>query len=320
MISIYLSTPEGKLNREENFVENSWIQCTAPSMKEIKTISKYCHVPVEFLENPLDEEEAARIEHDENTGSTLIINDFPIEYENQEHFTSYTTIPIGIILTNSHIITICHKEVSFLKQMRPNVFTRKKSRLALQILLSISTLYLECLQQLNKQRIAIEKNLIKSLTNKQLYGLMEIEKSLVYFLTSLRANDDVLKKIVRTNSVKIFEEDRDLLDEVLIENTQGMETTELYSRITDRVTSSYSSLISNEMNSVMKTLTLFTIFLTMPTLVFSFFGMNVVLPLSADKSYSWILTILISIILCVFIGLFLWRKRIIKLKHSTNKR
>ncbi|SER19209.1 Mg2+ and Co2+ transporter CorA [Gracilibacillus ureilyticus] len=312
MISIFLTTSDGTVKEEENFIQNSWIRLTEPTLEEINTISENCRVPVEFLENPLDAEETTRIEHDKETECTLIINDFPVPGENSRDVTSYITIPIGIIITPSFVITVCSKDVPFLNQLKGPVNTRMKSRLALQILYSISALYLDSLNELNKQRIAIEEKLKQALTNKQLYDLMEIEKSLVYFMTSLRANDDVLKKILRTHSIKMYEEDKDLLNEMQIENTQGMETTELYSRILDRITSSYSSLISNDMNNVMKTLTLFTIFLTLPTLVFSFFGMNVDLPFKAEGPFAWLLTIIISIILCVIVAVFLWRNRIFK--------
>ena len=147
------------------------------------------------------------------------------------------------------------------------------------------------------------------MTNKQLYDLMEIEKSLVYFLTSLTANGDVIEKLFRSTTIKLYEDDKDLLEELMIENTQGIKTTELYTRILDSITDSYSSLISNEMNNIMKTLTLFTVFLTLPTLVFSFFGMNVTLPIFVKDPFSWIFTLIISLILVVWIGLALWRRR-----------
>lgn len=311
MLNIYKSSPDGTLKTIEKFENNCWINITAPSKEELEEVSRYCNIPMDFLEDPLDLEESARIEYDEETNSTLLINDFPIVDATNNQFNSYITIPIGIILGSDYIVTICHQPSSFLNGLiKKNVSTLMKSRFALEVLLSISTQYLDNLKHLNKHRLKIESNLRDSLTNKQLYDLMEIEKSLVYFLTSLKSNADVITKLFRIHSIKLYEDDKDLLEDVKIENNQGIETTELYTRILDSITSSYSSLISNELNNTMKTLTLFTVFLTLPTLVFSFFGMNVVLPIADKDPLSWISTLAIAFIFVVLIGWALWRRRI----------
>ncbi|MBN4936238.1 magnesium transporter CorA family protein, partial [Staphylococcus sp. EG-SA-6] len=139
--------------------------------------------------------------------------------------------------------------------------------------------------------------------------LMEVEKSLVYFLAALKGNDTIIKKLFRLPAIKRFEEDEDLLEDLVIENNQAIETTELYTGILESITTSYSSLLSNEMNNIMKTLTLFTVLLTLPTLVFSFFGMNVPLPLD-EKSYSsWLFIVGISLVLVTIVSIFLWRKQ-----------
>lgn len=310
MLITYKSSHDGILEITENFCKDSWINITAPSNEELKEISQLCNIPIEFLKDPLDLEESARIQYDVDTNCTLIINDFPI-IVNDDQFDSYITIPIGIILGSDYIVTVCSQSGNFLENLiKKNVNTLMKSRFALEILFSISTQYIEKLKRLNKQRLKIESNLRDSLTNKQLYDLMEIEKSLVYFLTSLKANADVITKLLRTNTVKLYEDDKDLLEDVIIENNQGIETTELYTRILNSITGSYSSLISNELNNTMKTLTLFTVFLTLPTLVFSFFGMNVILPISDNNRFSWIIIMIIALIFVNLIGLALWRRRI----------
>ncbi|MEC0301303.1 magnesium transporter CorA family protein [Peribacillus castrilensis] len=230
---------------------------------------------------------------------------------NHGQFDSYITIPIGIILGTDYIVTVCNQSTNSLENViKKNVNTSMKSRFALEILFSISTQYIEKLKQLNKQRLKIENNLRDSLTNKQLYDLMEIEKSLVYFLTSLKGNGDIITKLFRTNSVKLYEDDKDLLEDVKIENNQGIETTELYTRILNSITGSYSSLISNELNNTMKTLTLITVFLTLPTLVFSFFGMNVTLPIADQDPFSWMIILILALIFIALIRLALWRRRI----------
>ncbi|HWK23594.1 MAG TPA: magnesium transporter CorA family protein [Ureibacillus sp.] len=313
MLKIYKTDSNGKIQEIPQFEKGCWINITSPSPEKLTDVSQLCNIPIEFLENPLDLEESARIQYDDETNCTLIINDFPIIDVHNRQLDSYITIPIGIILGAGYIVTICNQPTIFLENLiKRNVNTSMKVRLALEVLLSISTQYIEKLKLLNKQRLKIESNLRGSLTNKQLYDLMEIEKSLVYFLTSLKANADVINKLFRTNSVKLYEDDKDLLEDVMIENNQGIETSELYTRILNSITGSYSSLISNELNNTMKILTLFTVFLTLPTLVFSFFGMNVNLPISDRNPYSWILTLIIALIFVLWIGLVLWRRKIFK--------
>jgi magnesium transporter len=307
----YKSSRDGILEIIEKFEKNCWINMTAPSKEELTEVSQLCNIPMEFLRDPLDLEESARIQYDEETNCTLIINDFPTIDMNHGQFDSYITIPIGIILGTDYIVTVCNQSTNSLENViKKNVNTSMKSRFALEILFSISTQYIEKLKQLNKQRLKIENNLRDSLTNKQLYDLMEIEKSLVYFLTSLKGNGDIITKLFRTNSVKLYEDDKDLLEDVKIENNQGIETTELYTRILNSITGSYSSLISNELNNTMKTLTLLTVFLTLPTLVFSFFGMNVTLPIADQDPFSWMIILILALIFIALIRLALWRRRI----------
>lgn len=312
MLITYKSSRDGILEKIRHFEKDCWINITAPVKEELIEVSELCNIPIEFLEDPLDLEESARIEYDEETDCTLIINDFPIIDVNNLPFESYITIPIGIIIGKDYIVTICNQASNSLENMiKKNVNTTMKNRFALEILLSFSTLYIEKLKLLNKQRLKIESHLRDSLTSKQLYDLMEIEKSLVYFLTSLKANGDVITKLFRTKSLTLYEDDEDLLDDLKIENNQAIETTELYTRILNSITGSYSSLISNELNKTMKTLTLFTVFLTLPTLVFSFFGMNVTLPIADKDPFSWIITLLIALLIVIWIAFALWRRKML---------
>lgn len=312
MYTIYKSNETGVLEEIQQIEKNCWIQCIAPTKKEINELLESCQIPDYFIEDALDLEESARVEHDADSNATLVIQDLPVTVPTESDMFAFKTIPIGIILTNDVILTVCHQAVPSLNNLEKGVHTSMKSRFALQLLLMIASMYVDHLKSLNKQRIRIEKNLKDALTNKELFKLMEIEKSLIYFLTSLKANDVVLKRLLRTQSIKMYEEDKELLEDVLIESQQAIETTELYTNIVESMSSTYSSLISNEMNSVMKTLTLFTIFLTLPTLVFSFFGMNVILPISDRSPIGWIITLGISLLLCIVVAVFLWRKRIFK--------
>lgn len=308
MITTYINSEEGTIIKSDRFMMNNWVNIIQPSREEMEEVAAHFNIPIEFLEDPLDPEESARIEYDEDTNSTLIINDFPILDKNIRQTESYITVPIGIILSKGYIITICSQESDmFNKLLNRKVDLRMKSRFLLEVLFIVATMYNNTLKKINRDRVRIESNLRDSLTNKQLYELMEIEKSLVYFLTSLTANGDAIKKIFRSRSIKPYDDDQELLEDLLIENTQALNTTELYTRVLESITGSYSSLIGNEMNNIMRLLTLVTVFLTLPTLVFSFFGMNVDLP-----KLNWIGTFIVAFVLMGMTYMFLVKKDIFK--------
>lgn len=307
MITNYI-TQDGRIVQTDQMQPNSWINLISPTTEEMKQVAEKFNIPIEFIQDPLDLEESARIEYDEDTNSTLIINDFPIVDPNNIQSESFITIPIGIIIGKGYIITICSQRCIVLDHIqRKRLDVTMRSRFLLEILLLIAALYNNILKKVNKERIKIEGNLRNALTNKQLYDLMELEKSLVYFLTSLTANGDTIKRLFRTKSIKLYEEDEELLEDLIIENTQAINTTDLYTRILESITESYSSLISNEMNNIMKILTLFTVFLTLPTLVFSFFGMNVHLP-----HLNWLGTVIVALFFMASTFIFMMRKNIFK--------
>ncbi|AVQ35380.1 magnesium transporter CorA family protein [Staphylococcus kloosii] len=288
----------------------SWINIVEPEREEIETIMSQYNIPEDFIKDPLDSEESSRIEYDDESGYSLIIIDLPVVNKTNHNVLSFITIPLGIIIGNKRIITICNEENEFLENFsRQHINLKYHSRFALNILLTIANHYNRNLRLLNKTRLRIERNLKNNVSNKQLYNLMEVEKSLVYFLAALKGNDNIIKKLFRLPAIKRFDEDEELLEDLVIENKQAVETTELYTKILESITTSHASLLSNELNNTMKTLTLFTVFLTLPTLVFSFFGMNVPLPINAHSYISWIVVIVISLILVSFVGAFLWRKQ-----------
>lgn len=311
MFKIYGYDSTGSLENKNTFEKNCWVDLIHPTTEELVKVSQHFNIPFEFLEDPLDLEESARIEYDKDTQTTLIINDFPVNEKSTNEIHSFITIPIGIVVGNDFVITICNRTNSISENLViQNINPGFKTRFSLEILLSISKIYLNDLKKINKSRIKIENDLRKNVTKKQLYDLMEIQKSLVYFMTSLAANDEVINKMLRTKSLKFYEDDRELLEDTQIENTQARKTTELYTRILDEVTDSYSSLISNEMNGIMKFLALITVLLTIPTLIFSFFGMNLVIPLNEDNPYSWVVAVGVSVFLMIVVSFTLWRKKI----------
>lgn len=288
----------------------SWINVVEPEREEIENLMELYNIPEDFIRDPLDSEESARIEYDEDSGYSLIIIDLPIINSTNRSVLSFVTIPLGIIIGNGIIMTVCDAENEFLENLpRRDINLKYHSRFALEILITISNHYNRNLRLLNKSRIRIEKELKNNITNKQLFKLMEVEKSLVYFLAALKGNDTIIKKLFRLPAIKRFEEDEELLEDLIIENNQAIETTELHQRILESITTSYASLLSNDMNTIMKTLTLFTVLLTLPTLVFSFFGMNVPLPIDDHSYASWLIVVGISLILVVIVSIFLWRKQ-----------
>lgn len=308
LITTYINSDEGTIIKSEKYQLNNWVNLVMPSREEMEEVAEAFDFPIEFLEDSLDPEEGARIEYDEDSNSTLVITNFPVVDKNIRQTESYITIPIGIILSKGYIITICSREHDLFNKIINLTFDlRMKSRFLLEVMLTVATKYNNTLKKLNRERIKIEGNLRHSLTNKQLYELMEIEKSLVYFLTSLTANGDTIKKIFRSRSLKLYEEDKELLEDLMIENTQALNTTELYTRILESITGSYSSLIGNEMNNIMRILTLFTVFLTIPTLVFSFFGMNVDLP-----KLTWYGTVSVALILMFVTFVILYKRKMFK--------
>ncbi|AJP23521.1 TPA: magnesium transporter CorA family protein [Staphylococcus aureus] len=288
----------------------SWINVVEPDREEIENLMELYNIPEDFIRDPLDSEESSRIEYDEDTGYSLIIIDLPIVNSTNRSVLSFVTIPLGIIIGNGIIVTVCDAENEFLENLpKRDINLKFHSRFALEILTTIADHYNRNLRLLNKSRIRIEKELKNNITNKQLFKLMEVEKSLVYFLAALKGNDTIIKKLFRLPAIKRFEEDEELLEDLIIENNQAIETTELHQRILESITTSYASLLSNDMNTIMKTLTLFTVLLTLPTLVFSFFGMNVPLPIDDHSYISWIIVVGISLILVVIVSIFLWRKQ-----------
>lgn len=288
----------------------SWLNVVEPDREEIENLMEQYNIPEDFIRDPLDSEESSRIEYDEDTGYSLIIIDLPIVNSTNRSVLSFVTIPLGIIIGNGIIVTVCDAENEFLENLpKRDINLKFHSRFALEILTTIADHYNRNLRLLNKSRIRIEKELKNNITNKQLFKLMEVEKSLVYFLAALKGNDTIIKKLFRLPAIKRFEEDEELLEDLNIENNQAIETTELHQRILESITTSYASLLSNDMNTIMKTLTLFTVLLTLPTLVFSFFGMNVPLPIDDHSYISWIIVVGISLILVVIVSIFLWRKQ-----------
>lgn len=301
-------------NKTEEVTEykrGNWINMIAPSDEEIQTVCENLKIQEDFIRYALDPEERARIDYEEDDGTTLILADVPI-IESDEDQKEYSTIPVGfIIVRDEYFITVSLIENEVIRRMNPminrSVATYKKSRLVLQCLYVNSEIYLNLLKTINRETEIAEKELRQPRKNKSLLRLLSLEKSLVYFTTSLKANEVVMERMNRGKVIKLYEEDEDLLEDVLIENKQAMEMSKIYSDILSGVMDAYSSIISNNLNGVMKILTAITIIISVPTMISSFWGMNVRVPMQ-DNPWGFAIIIVASVLIGIIVTLVLKKK------------
>ena len=293
------------------YKRGNWINMIAPSDDEIKTVCENINIQEDFIRYALDPEERARIDYEEDDGTTLILADVPI-IEKDEDQKEYSTIPVGfIIVRDEYFITVSLMENQVIRRMNPmknkSVATYKKSRLVLQCLYVNSEIYLNLLKKINRETEIAEKELRQTRKNKSLLRLLSLEKSLVYFTTSLKANEVVMERMNRGKVIKLYEEDEHLLEDVLIENKQAMEMSKIYSDILSGVMDAYSSIISNNLNGVMKILTAITIIISVPTMISSFWGMNVKVPMQ-DNPWGFAIILIASILIGIIVTIILKRK------------
>ena len=288
MLSVFL-TDNSTVSLREEILPGSWISLCAPTEDEISSVSKKLSVDADLIRAALDEEERARLEFED--GQVLLVVDTPIvELEGDGYV--YTTLPLGIIMTEENIITVCLKEVPLLHHFtagRVRSFsTKKKNRFVLQILYRNATLFLNYLRQIDKASVNVEGELHKSMKNKELIQMLKFEKSLVYFSTSLKGNEVVMERLLRTESLRRYPDDMELLEDVIVENKQAIEMCTIYRDILSGTMDAFASVISNNLNIVMKVLTSITIILAVPTLIASLWGMNVPMPFSNNPYGFWI--------------------------------
>ncbi|MGG3998632.1 magnesium transporter CorA family protein [Anoxybacillus kestanbolensis] len=310
MMNIYLSNDQGKLEEIHELKNGCWVNLISPTESEIRYIAEHLNIPIDSIKDALDDEERSRIEKEDN--HVLIIVDIPIITYDEGNIPTYETIPIGMIITNICFITVCLQEnpifEEFTKNKVKNFYTYMKTRFALQMLYMISTYYLRYLKQINRKTSEIEKQLHQSMQNKELFSLLNLEKSLVYFTTSLKANNIVMERLLRLNYLRMYEDDQELLEDVIIENKQAIEMTEVYSSILSGMMDAFASVISNNLNIVMKFLAAITIVISFPTMVTSFYGMNVPIPYQ-DKPYAYLVALGISFVLSSITAFVFWKKR-----------
>lgn len=306
----------------DNLAEKGiWVNIVNPTEDELNQISRCTAIHPDLLKAALDEEERSRIEVED--GQLLILINIPT-FESANGDIIYDAIPLGIIVTENNVVTVSLRDNLILKDFefskQKAFYTYKKTRFVLQILFMTASYYLRYLKQIDKRSNEVENQLHGSMKNEELIKLLHLEKSLVYFLTSLRANEVVMEKLLKSQLIKfdpdmqmtsqllkMYPEDEELLEDVITENKQAIEMAETYSNILSGMMDAFASVISNNLNIVMKFLTSITIVMALPTMVASFYGMNVPLPFQ-NSSFSFALVLGISVLLSV-IGVVLLRRK-----------
>lgn len=312
MIRMYRTDIEtNKLEKVKDMQRGTWINLINPTDNEINYVCQQIDMKEDFIRYSLDYEEKARIDNEEEDNTILFIIDVPIT-EKTDSGEVYSTMPIGmIVVRDDYFITVSLNETKLINNFEQGkirgFYTYKKSRFILQIMYSNSSEYLAYLKRINKETEIAESVLKSSMRNRELLKLLSLEKSLVYITTSLRSNEAVMERTLKVKNIKLYEEDEDILEDAIIENKQAIEMSKIYSDILNGTMDAYASIISNNLNGVMKFLTSITIVLAVPTMISSFWGMNVELPFQNNPAGFGIM-IIIATMLTLLVGLWLRKK------------
>ncbi|HHY94739.1 MAG TPA: magnesium transporter CorA family protein [Firmicutes bacterium] len=295
-----------------------WIHLVAPTDEELGTVSAATGLSLEFLRAALDEDERPRQETEGD--QTLVLIHIPVARSPL----MYGTIPLGIAVSPDFLVTVCLEDTPVVEGLATSgrVHPRKKTRLLLQLLYRTAKLYLEYLQRLDRTAAERESALRRSMRNEEMFDLMEIQKSLVFLTTALRANQIVMEKLLRSRlrpacepengglPLRLYPEDEDLLEDAITENQQALSAAEVHSNILSGTMDAFASIISNNLNIVMKFLTAITIILAIPTVIGTFYGMNIRLPLQ-QHPLAFVIIMGGSVLVGVTVALLLWRRRML---------
>lgn len=293
----------------DQLVDGCWINVVDPTTEEIDELTQL-GLPMDFITYPLDLDERARSQR-EDDGKMLILIRIPY-FQGPKVDVPYITIPLGILMTDRYILTICSKQTELMSELVAGkvrgLSTGKRIRFVLHVLLNNANKFLLFLREINHSTDQIEDRLQQYLQNKDVMDLLKVQKSLVYFTTALKQNELLLERLQRTQLFHMFPDDEDLLEDVITENQQAIEMVNISSTILNSMMDSFASIISNNLNVVMKILAAVTILLNLPALVTGFYGMNIDLPLM-DRPFAWVYILLTCSALVVFTtALFVRRK------------
>ena len=276
MLSIYKTTEQG-LETLEMIANGAWVNAVDPTAEEVEKLINW-GMDMDYINYSLDQDEMARMERDEEY--TFILLRIPMQQPESD--IPYITVPLGIMILGSKIITVCRYESDIFKPLITGkhryLKTGKRYRLALYIFLETAVRYLNLLREINRATEMVEDRLQKSTQNRELLELLKYQKSLTYFATALRSNEVMMERVQKTQLFNYYEEDQDLLEDVLTENQQAIQMTSIATEILSGMMDAFASIISNNLNGVMKALAALTIILNMPAIVAAFYGMNVALP------------------------------------------
>ncbi len=307
-------TVEDHLTECTTLEKGVWVHLQSPTKEEVDGLTTRFGLDPTFLPAALDEEESARIDYDAEKQQVLIIVDIPyVEAEGTGYV--YSTIPLGIVVCDDVIITVCTRDTpiinDFTEERIRNFWTFKRTRFILQILQRNAGRFLSYLKQIDKTSLHVQEKLEQTSRNQDLLQMMKLEKSLVYFSTSLKGNEIVMERLLRQDILKRYPEDTELLEDVIIENKQAIEMCSIYRDIMSSTTESFASIISNNLNITMKVLTALTVVFAVPTLIASIWGMNVPMPFG-DNPYGFPIMLGISALLTLLAFLVLYRKKMFK--------
>ena len=298
----------------EDMEKGCWIDIVAPSTEEIDEITEAAHISRDFLTAALDREEKARTEIDEE--QLLVVIDIPFFRSNKD----YDTMPLGIIVTKDVIVTVCLESNAVTSGFNARTYkmfsTYKKTRFLFQILYKSATLYLKYIRNIIRRTDDLEAHLRQAMENSKLFSMLDLQKSLTYFTTSLRSNYMVTEKLLRLRTtaqtqqlIKMYEEDEDLLDDVIVEYKQAIEMVEMYSHIVQSMMEVFASIISNNLNLVMRFLASVTIILAIPTFISGLWGMNVPVPF-AEFTHGFYIVFGLACVVSLLAGYWLWKKHL----------
>lgn len=313
MLKIYKTEEAGKLVKlkKSKTISKSWFSLINPTTEEIRQVSTLLKVDSDILRNSLDADERSRVELDEGVFSTIV--NLPLLDEEG----NFDTLPCGLVFSGENFLTICSKDNRILSSFNKNTAktfdTRERTKFMLSILYKITQFYLRYLAIINRKTEHIEDALKQTTHNEELFDLMEIQKSLVYFTTALRDNQLVLEKILRMTKspasarlLAFTEDDTDLLEDVIVENKQAIEMVDMHRSILEGMMDGFASIINNNLNQIMKFLAAITIVLSIPTMLGTFWGMNVAVPF-ANMTYGF--GAVISLSLLGTLGVILYFKK-----------
>ncbi len=302
-------TIDGSLTPLEHLDADCWVNLINPSEEEVQRMSVLLGIPLDHLTDPLDADERARLEYED--GIMLMVLRVPVENDSDTRV-PYLTRPIGVILTSTAVVTVCRSQQDLVTEILNGrtriVDTADRMRFAIHLMQRTSLIYLRFLRDITRRSDLIEQRLQQSMRNEELIELLGIEKSLVYFTTSLKANDIIMDKILRQRTVQLSEDQIDLLEDALTENRQAIDMSKIHSDILSGTMDAFASIISNNMNMVMKFLTGFTIILMIPNIISGVYGMNIATPFQASP-YAFGIVAAITLGGCLLAWFGLARKR-----------